>query len=114
MASYEADGIERIDSHEQGRWKDLVTGKPINAEILRVYGLADESSMDDVIADAIDAAETAGWTFDASSPTDTGFGGVGTLGYKDFDWGLVGMTLVVGPTPGEPDSPVRLRITIAE
>jgi hypothetical protein len=114
MASYEAEGIELVRSEETPRGTDLVTRKPINAEVRRIYGLEQQSEADQVFEDAIAAAEAAGWDMRDLGPTESAFGGWGITASKEFDWGPAQLTIGVGQTPGEPDSDILLRITLEE
>jgi hypothetical protein len=113
MASYEAEGIVLEGMTTQGRGKSFVTGKPVYAELTRLYVLTDPETTDDVMADAFEAAVAAGWVFD-HEPSENVFGNYSTLGHKDFDWGPASISIAVGQLGGDSDSPVRLIVDIEE
>lgn len=114
MASYEAEGIRVVRTEERPRGTDLITRKPITAQVRRVYELEDPAEADQVFADAMAAAEMARWDMRETGPSESAFGGWGTTASKQFDWGPVLLIIGVGPTPGEPESDMRLRITLDE
>jgi len=114
MASYEADDVRLVRSQERPRGTDLVTRKPITAQVWRRYELKQHAESDQVFADAMAAAEAAGWELRDSGPSESAFGGWGTTASKGFDWGPARLTIGVGPTPGESESDILLRITLDE
>lgn len=113
MATYEADGLVLVHSDDRPRRTDLVTRKPITARVTRFYELNQPHNADQVFNDALAAAEAAGWDFGGRTPTES-FGGQVVSASKPLDWGPAELTIGIGPTPGEPDSDIMLRLWIDE
>ncbi len=114
MARYEANGIELIESEERSRGRDLVTRKPVTAQVRMIFRLEDPAQMEQVFLDAIVAAEAAGWDLGEMGALEDEFGGKGIAASKEFDWGSGRLTIVVGPTPRESDGDVLLQINLDE
>lgn len=110
MASYEAEGVSLIEAWEQEEGHSLVTDKPVHAEVERLYQIADQNQADQVLADAVAAAESHGWQIAPSSTTPT-------LGYRAAKElppgdGRLRVSLVPADPLNEPQSPPVLRIVL--
>lgn len=67
MASYDADGIERIDRSTRGEGTDLIWGKPIHAEVYLAYRIDDQANVSEALRRAVEDAEAAGWCLEQVS-----------------------------------------------
>ncbi|MGF1618687.1 MAG: hypothetical protein ACFCU2_12915 [Acidimicrobiia bacterium] len=67
MASYDADGIERIDRSTQAEGRDFIWGKPEHAEVTLVYRIEDQATVSEVLGRAVEEAAASGWSLEQSS-----------------------------------------------
>ena len=105
MASYQADGIELIDSSEQGEGTDIVLAMPTNAEVVRRYRIEDQSRTAEVLSDAVAFSESVGWRMQRES--DSAY-----LGALDLDVGpgRIHLSTTAEEVLTDPDGPRVLRI----
>jgi hypothetical protein len=115
MAQYEAPGLNLVESRQQGRGKSFITGKPIHAELSRYYELQDGQAMEEVLLEAMAAAEQAGWDFREGELQESFWGGFSSgSATKNFSWGPGRLHLAVEPRAGEPSDPILLKIWMDE
>lgn len=109
MASYGAQGIELIDAWEYAEGMGPL-GKPVVAQVGRIYHITDQDQADEVLSEAAEFAELVGWrmTPPITTPAD-GYGGA-----KELDVGSarLGVSLVAADPLHDLEGPRVLTVRL--
>lgn len=108
MADYDAGEVELIDSSNVAENRDPFWGKPVHAEVTRLYQVvADEP--DSALSSAVAYAWSVGWDMTQSATSSSAF-----VGSKELESGDGRLYIGVGDDPlEEADRGVLMRVVIS-
>lgn len=99
MAHYDSGEIELIESTNVPESRDPFWGKPVHAEVVRLYQVAELEDRDSALSSAVDFAESVGWGMNQSATSSNAF-----VGSKRLESGEGRLYVGVGDDPLENNS----------